>query len=117
MPERPRRPVPLPPDVVAAVGDLAAGTTPEAELLERLDSALRLLPAAERNAVLTAHAAGGDPVAAVAAAYGLSHDDADALTRNAVQLLRGALADVDADAAQAYGTVARRPSVAKKRAD
>lgn len=116
MPDRHHKPVPLPPDVVAAVGDLAAGAVPEAELLERLDSALRLLPAAERNAVLTAHA-DETGVAAVAAAYDLSHEDADALTRNAVQLLRGALADVDGDPAQPYGTIARRPSAAKKRAE
>lgn len=116
MPERHHRPVPLPPDVVSAVGDLAAGTTSEAELLERLESALRLLPPAERNAVLTAHA-NDHGVTGVAAAYGLSHEDAEALTRSAVQLLRGALADAEPDAAPAYGTVVRRPSVAKKRAD
>lgn len=116
MPERHHRPVPLPPDVVSAVGDLAAGRTPEAELLERLDAALRLLPAAERNAVLTAHSDSAG-VAAVAAAYDLSPEDADALTRNAVQLLRGALADLEPDAAEQYGTVSRRPSAAKKRAD
>lgn len=116
MPDRHHRPVPLPPDVVSAVGDLAAGTTSEAELLERLESALRLLPTAERNAVLTAHTA-DDGVAAVAERYDLTHEDAEALTRNAVQLLRGALADLEPDAAQPYGTIARRPSVAKKRAD
>src|SRR6266702_3206836 len=54
--DRPTRPVPLPPEVVAAVADAAAAGTPEAELLERLESALRLLPPAERRAVLTAHA-------------------------------------------------------------
>ena len=116
MPDRPHRPVPLPPDVVSAVGDFAAGTTSDAELLERLESALRLLPAAERNAVLAAHA-DDTGVAKVAATYDLSQEDADALTRSALQLLRGALADIEPEAAPAYGTVTRRAAAAKKRAD
>ena len=105
--ERPRRPVPLPPDVVAAVADATVDATPEAELLERLESALRLLPAAERRAVLTAHA-DDEGVAGVAAALALSDEDADALTRSGLQLLRGALADLDAAEAPMYGTLQRR---------
>jgi DNA-directed RNA polymerase specialized sigma24 family protein len=108
--------VPLPPDVVAAVGDVHPGTTPEAELLERLESALRLLPAAERRAVLTAHA-NDEGVAGVAALLDLSAEDADALTRSAVQMLRGALADVDNGPAPAFGAIPSRPSAAKGRAD
>jgi DNA-directed RNA polymerase specialized sigma24 family protein len=105
---RPHRPVPLPPEIVAAVGDRTVGTTPEAELLERLESALRLLPAAERNAVLTAHA-DDEGVDGVARLLDLSDEDADALTRNALQLLRGALSDVEPEA-PAYGAVSRRRS-------
>lgn len=102
---RPSRPVPLPPEVVAAVA--AAEGTPEALLLERLESALRLLPAAERNAVLTAHA-DAEGIAGVAERLDLSDEDADALTRNAVQLLRGALADLGPGEAPSYGTLRKR---------
>lgn len=116
MPERPHRPVPLPPEVVAAVGDHTVDTTPSAELLERLEAALRLLPAPERNAVLAAHADDGG-VANVIAAMDISAEDADALTRSAVQLLRGALADLEPETAPDYATVARRASAAKRRAE
>jgi DNA-directed RNA polymerase specialized sigma24 family protein len=105
--ERPHRPVPLPPDIVSAVADAATQGTPEAELLERLESALRLLPSAERRAVLTAHA-DDEGVAGVAAALDLSDEDADALTRSGLQLLRGALADLEPGAAPSYGTLRRR---------
>lgn len=106
MPEaqRPRRPVALPPEVVELVADASIGTTAEAELLERLEGALRLLPAAERRAVLTAHAS-EDGVAAVAEAMELSDEDADALTRSGVQLLRAALADLEPDATPDFGTL------------
>jgi DNA-directed RNA polymerase specialized sigma24 family protein len=76
------------------VSDASLDTTPRAELLERLESALRLLPPAERRAVLTAHAS-DDGLDHVAGDMGLSAEEADALTRNAVQLLRGALADLE----------------------
>jgi DNA-directed RNA polymerase specialized sigma24 family protein len=107
--------VPLPPEVVADVADARVGTTAEADLLERLESALRLLPAAERRAVLTAHA-DAEGVAGVAAALHLTDEDADALTRNAVQLLRAALADVE-DPAPDFGAVERRRSAMKARAE
>jgi DNA-directed RNA polymerase specialized sigma24 family protein len=106
----------MPPDVVAAVADPTADTTPPAELLERLESALRLLPAAERRAVLAVHADGGG-VAEVAATLGLSAEDADALTRSAVQMLRGALADLEPDAGPGYASPARPVSAAKPRAE
>jgi DNA-directed RNA polymerase specialized sigma24 family protein len=108
--------VPLSPDVVAAVADPAVGTTPSAELLERLEAALRLLPAAERNAVLAAHSDDGG-VANVVEQLAISAEDADALTRSAVQLLRGALADLEPEPAPDYASVARRTSAAKKRAE
>jgi DNA-directed RNA polymerase specialized sigma24 family protein len=111
------RPVPLPPDVVADVGDASLETTAEAELLERLESALRLLPAAERRAVLAAHASDDSGVAAVAETLGLSAEDAEALTRSAVQLLRGALTDVEPEPPPAYGSVERRRRISNRRAE
>ena len=110
---RPRRPVALPPEVVALVGDVSDGATPEAELLERLEAALRLLPAAERRAVLTAHA-GENGLDDVAADMDLSPEDADALTRNAVQLLRGALADLEPERAPDFPAL-RGPGAKPKR--
>jgi len=110
------KPVPLPPEVVESISDRRADTTPTAELLERLESALRLLPAAERNAVLAAHADEGG-AANVAADFGISAEDAEALTRNAVQLLRGALADLDPEPTPDYATVERPTTAAKRHAE
>ena len=110
------KPVPLPPEVVEAIDDPSVDTTPPAELLERLDAALRLLPAAERNAVLAAHA-DDRGVELVAEQLDISPEDAEALTRSAVQLLRGALADLDETEPPDYATVARRKSAAKRPAD
>lgn len=95
MNDRPPRCRPLPPSVVAAVVDTAPATS-RAELVHRLELALADLPAAERTAVIAAHAYDGG---AVGAAMELEIDsaDAEALTRNGIQLLRAALADVDLD--------------------
>jgi len=95
MTERPPRCRPLPPSVVDAVADPAPATS-RAELVHRLELALAALPAAERTAVIAAH---GYAEGAVGAAVELDLDssDADALTRNGLQLLRAALADLDAD--------------------
>lgn len=95
MTERKPRCRPLPPSAVAAVID-SAPTTSRAELLHRLELALAELPAAERTAVVAAHAYEGGPVGA-AVELDLETVDADALTRNALQLLRAALADVATD--------------------
>lgn len=118
MPEapRPRRAVALPPAVVALVGDPAAGTTSEAELLERLEAALRLLPPAERRAVLTAHAS-PEGLAHVASDMDLSDEDADALTRNALQLLRGALADLEPEPPPEFGRLSGPGATPKRRAE
>jgi DNA-directed RNA polymerase specialized sigma24 family protein len=67
----------------------------EAELVARLEQALSTLPEAERTAVVAAVGFAGGSVGA-AMELGLELDDADALTRNALQLLRAALSDVDA---------------------
>ena len=95
MTERPPRCRPLPPSVVEAVIDVAPATS-RAELIHRLELALAALPPAERMAVVSAH---GYAEGAVGAAVELDIEtgDADALTRNALQLLRAALADVDTD--------------------
>jgi DNA-directed RNA polymerase specialized sigma24 family protein len=95
MTERKPRCRPLPPSVIAAVIDTAP-TTSRAELLHRLELALAELPPAERMAVVAAHGYDEGPVGA-AIELDLETDDADALTRNALQLLRAALADVDTD--------------------
>jgi DNA-directed RNA polymerase specialized sigma24 family protein len=95
MTERKPRCRPLPPSVVAAVIDTAPVTS-RAELVHRLELALAELPPAERMAVVAAY---GYDEGAVGAAIELDIEtgDADALTRNALQMLRGALADLDTD--------------------
>jgi DNA-directed RNA polymerase specialized sigma24 family protein len=78
---------------VAAVVD-AAPVTSRAELVHRLELALAELPPQERTAVIAAYAYAGGPVGA-AMELGIDSADADALSRNALQLLRAALADLD----------------------
>ena len=91
--ERKPRCRPLPPSYVAGVAD-PTPTTSRAELLDRLEQALAALPAAERTAVVAAHGYAEGPVGA-AMELELDGADADALTRNALQLLRASLADLD----------------------
>jgi DNA-directed RNA polymerase specialized sigma24 family protein len=67
----------------------------EAELVRRLEVALAGLPDAERTAVVSAVAYAGGSVGA-AMVLGLEIADADAITRNGLQLLRAALDDLDA---------------------
>ena len=67
----------------------------EAELVRRLELALAELPPEERTAVVAAVAYAGGTVGA-AMELGLEIPDADALTRNGLQLLRAALSDLDA---------------------
>lgn len=79
----------------------------EADLLARLEDALKALPDAERAAVVTA--LGYDEgVDAVAREQGLSAGQAEALTRSALQLLRGALADCDVDTREVFARGQRR---------
>jgi DNA-directed RNA polymerase specialized sigma24 family protein len=91
--ERKPRCRPLPPTYVAQIADTSPATS-RAELLDRLEQALAALPAAERTAVVAAH---GYAEGTVGAAMELELDgaDADALTRNALQLLRASLQDLD----------------------
>ena len=91
---RPARCRTLPPQVVAQVAD-ESGHSQEAVLLERLGQALAGLPEAERTAVVAAIGYAGGPVGA-AMELNLELDDADALTRSGLQLLRAALDDLDA---------------------
>ena len=91
--ERKPRCRPLPPSFVAQVADTTPATS-RAELLDRLEEALAALPPAERTAVVAAHGYGEGPVGA-AMELELDGADADALTRNALQLLRAALEDLD----------------------
>ena len=92
--ERRPRCRPLPAHVVEAVAD----TSPELshpELLDRLDVALASLPPAERAAVVAAHGYDEGPVGA-AMELDTEVGAADALARNGLELLRAALADVEA---------------------
>jgi DNA-directed RNA polymerase specialized sigma24 family protein len=78
--------------------DVAAAQpgTPDSQLLDLLEDALAQLPSAERAAVMTAYGYGEGSVA-VASDLGLDPHDAEALSRNALQLLRGALAETEPD--------------------
>ncbi len=75
-------------------GHAAAVSSYEAELVHRLELALAALPDAERTAVVAAIGFAGGSVGA-AMELGLEVEDADALTRGGLQLLRAALADLD----------------------
>jgi DNA-directed RNA polymerase specialized sigma24 family protein len=92
MTERPSRVRAMPPhEVDMHAAELA---TQEAELVHRLELALAELPDAERTAVVAAIGFAGGSVGA-AMELGIETDDADAVTRNGLQLLRGALSDLD----------------------
>ena len=93
MTERPSRVRCMPPVEVDA--HAAAAGSHEAELVARLEHALATLPDAERTAVIAAIGYAGGSVGA-AMELGLEVEDADAVTRNGLQLLRAALSDVDA---------------------
>lgn len=84
---------PLSSEVIENIAPNLTGT-PEAELLDRLEEALTRLPPAERAAAVTAFGYGEGP-SGVAEELDLSALEADALSRNALQLLRGALADLE----------------------
>jgi DNA-directed RNA polymerase specialized sigma24 family protein len=88
--------------------------TAEAELLDRLEEALARLPVEERTAAVTAFGYGeGSP--GVADELALSPGEADALSQNALQLLRGALADLEPGNNERYPRA--RPRRRSRRAD
>lgn len=104
--QRPPRLRPISPGTIADNVRASEGVSDE-ELVARLYDALALLPAAERAAAVVAFGFGEGPDG-VAAELGLAGEDADALTRNALQLLRGALGDIDLDDPVFYGRMERR---------
>ena len=77
------------------------------ELVARLYEALACLPPEERAAAVVAFGLGEGP-AGVAEELDLPEADADALTRNALQLLRASLGDVDLDDPVFFGRLERR---------
>jgi len=79
----------------------------EAELLSRLEIALAALPPDERAAAVVAFGL-GEGSAGVAVELDLDTQDAEALARSALQLLRGALADADVDPPDDHPTLAAR---------
>lgn len=79
----------------------------DSELVARLYEALGTLPPAERAAAVVAIGLGEGPVGA-AMELGVDPEDADLITRNALQLLRGALADLDLDEPAFFGRLERR---------
>jgi DNA-directed RNA polymerase specialized sigma24 family protein len=104
--DRPPRLRPLSPGTIANNVSSVEGVTDE-ELIARLYEALAALPPEERKAAVVAIGLGQGAVGA-AMELDLDPEDADAVTRNALQLLRGALADVDLDAPAYYGRLEKR---------
>ena len=74
-----------------------------------MEAALARLPSPERAAVMTAYGY-GEGSDAVAADLGIDTVDAEALSRNALQLLRGALADAEPDERGRYPQLPSRAS-------
>ena len=91
--ERPPRCRPLPAHVVEAVAAVEPFAS-HPEVLDRLDEALAALPPAERAAVVAAHGYAEGPVGA-AMELEVENEEAEALARNGLQLLRAALADLE----------------------
>jgi hypothetical protein len=104
--DRPPRLRPISPGTIADNVGSTEGLS-ETELVARLYEALASLPPAERAAAVVAIGLDEGPVGA-AIELGMEPEDADAVTRNALQLLRGALADVDLDESAYFGRLERR---------
>jgi hypothetical protein len=97
---------PIAPGTIADNVSASEGVS-DTELVARLYEALATLPAPERAAAVVAIGL-GEGAAGVAVELNLDPEDADAVTRNALQLLRGALADVDLDDPAYFGRLERR---------
>ena len=104
--QRPPRLRPMAPGTIADNVRASEGIADE-ELVARLYDALAPLPPAERSAAVVAIGL-GEGTGGVAEELGIAEADADALTRNALQLLRGALGDIDIDDPVFYGQLHRR---------
>jgi hypothetical protein len=104
--DRPPRLRPIAPGTIADNVSSTDGLS-DTELVARLYEALATLPPAERAAAVVAIGLDEGPVG-VAIELGVEPEDADAITRNALQLLRGALADVDLDEPAFFGRLERR---------
>jgi hypothetical protein len=104
--DRPPRLRPISPGTIADNVASSDGVS-DTELVARLYEALAALPPAERAAAVVAIGLGEGEVG-VAMELGIDPADADAVTRNALQLLRGALADIDLDAPAHFGRLERR---------
>jgi hypothetical protein len=104
--DRPPRLRPLSPGTIANNVSSSDGLSDD-ELIARLYEALATLPPAERAAAVVAIGLDEGAVGA-AMELGLEPEDADAVTRNALQLLRGALADVDLDEPAYFGRLEKR---------
>src|SRR4051794_37650274 len=103
---RPPRLRPIAPGTIADNVRASEGVSDE-ELVARLYEALAELPPAERSAAVVAFGL-GEGHHGVAEELAIDLADADALTRNALQLLRGALGDVDLDDPAFFGRLERR---------
>jgi len=106
--ERPRQPRlrPISPGTIADNVRASEGISDQ-ELVARLYEALASLPRAERAAAVVAFGL-GEGHQGVAEELGIAPEDADALTRNALQLLRGAIGDVDLDDPVFFARLERR---------
>ena len=103
---RPPRLRPIAPGTISDNVRASEGVSDE-ELVARLYDALAELPPAERAAAVVAFGL-GEGHHGVAQELGIDAVDADALTRNALQLLRAALGDVDLDDPVFYGRLEKR---------
>lgn len=103
---RPPRLRPIAPGTIADNVRAVDGISDE-ELVVRLYDALATLPPAERSAAVVAFGL-GEGHRGVAEELGICEADADALTRNALQLLRGQLDDIDLDEPAFFGRLERR---------
>ncbi|HVU62090.1 MAG TPA: hypothetical protein VHA79_07205 [Mycobacteriales bacterium] len=104
--DRPPRLRPISPGTIADNVSAPEGLD-DGALTALLYDALAALPPAERAAAVVAIGL-GEGATGVAVELDLDPADADALTRNALQLLRGALADVDLNEPVYFGRLERR---------
>lgn len=104
--QRPPRLRPIAPGTISDNVRASEGVCDE-ELVARLYEALASLPPAERAAAVVAFGL-GEGHQGVAEELCISTDDADALTRNALQLLRAALGDIDLDEPVFFGRLEAR---------